>query len=42
MLRRNEDIQMKYCLMWANETWSKRWVDEQEIIIAQHHDPKID
>jgi lipopolysaccharide biosynthesis protein len=33
MLWRNKDIGMKYCLMWANESWSKRWIDDQNIII---------
>jgi lipopolysaccharide biosynthesis protein len=42
MFYKNKDIEMKYCVMWANESWSKRWIDEQELIIAQRHDPKID
>jgi O-antigen biosynthesis protein len=42
MLHQNKDIDIKYCLMWANESWSKRWIDEQEVIIAQRHDSKID
>jgi len=41
-LRRNKDVGMKYCLMWANESWSKRWIDAQDIIIEQRHDPKAD
>jgi len=42
MLHQNKDIDMKYCLMWANESWSKRWIDAQDIIIEQRHDPKAD
>lgn len=42
MLNRNKDIDIKYCLLWANESWTKRWVGDQDFIIEQRHDPKID
>ena len=36
----NKSIDLEYCLSWANETWSKRWVGEDlTIIIKQTHEP---
>ena len=28
---------LKYCLTWANESWTKQWVGSPEIIIEQKH-----
>lgn len=31
----NKDIDFEFCITWANETWSKRWVGEDNVIIYQ-------
>lgn len=37
-LLKNKNIDIKYCMSWANETWSKRWVgDDTTIIFQQKH-----
>ncbi len=40
MLLENEDIELPFCIMWANENWSRRWDGlDQDILIAQdYHD----
>ena len=36
----NKDLQMPFCLSWANETWSKRWDGRNHhILIKQSHPP---
>jgi hypothetical protein len=35
-----KNIDMPFCLSWANETWSKRWVGDKTIIIKQNHTPE--
>lgn len=36
----NKDLEMPFCLSWANETWSKRWDGrEHHILIQQKHPP---
>jgi hypothetical protein len=42
-IRENPDIPIKYCLNWANETWSRRWDgSESEILIGQNYAPGED
>jgi lipopolysaccharide biosynthesis protein len=37
---RNKDIKLKFCLAWANETWSRRWDgQDHHILVAQTHPP---
>jgi len=33
----------RYCIAWANETWTKRWIGKHEVLIRQEHkaDKKI-
>ncbi len=36
----NKDLDMPFCLSWANETWSKRWDGrDHHILIKQTHPP---
>lgn len=38
-----EDINISYCISWANETWTKRWIgDSKSIIQEQKHTPDPD
>lgn len=41
--RDNSDIDIKYCVCWANGTWTKAWEGKSEILIEQKHtnDPEI-
>jgi lipopolysaccharide biosynthesis protein len=42
ILLKNKDIDMPFCLAWANETWSRRWDGEDHrILIEQTHPPTI-
>ena len=37
-LIQNSNIDLSYCLSWANETWSRRWNgNEKEILIKQEY-----
>lgn len=40
LLRDNKDIDIPFCLSWANETWSRRWDgQDHHILIRQTHPP---
>jgi hypothetical protein len=40
LLLANKDIDIEFCLTWANETWSRRWDGmDHHILIAQKHPP---
>ncbi|MBR0560869.1 glycoside hydrolase family 99-like domain-containing protein, partial [Neokomagataea anthophila] len=38
ILLKHPEIDLTFCLMWANENWSRRWdVSEDDILIAQDY-----
>lgn len=43
LMLNNQDIDMPFCLSWANETWSRRWDGlDHHILIQQTHPPTIE
>ena len=37
----NKDIDLPFCISWANETWTKAWVgDEKKVLIRQEYGDK--
>lgn len=43
LLLENPDIDMPFCLNWANESWSRRWDgSENDVLLEQHYGPRDD
>ncbi|MGO5292977.1 glycoside hydrolase family 99-like domain-containing protein [Porcincola sp. LCP21S3_C12] len=37
LLRDNKDIDIHYCLCWANENWTNGWVSDKANILIEHN-----
>ncbi|WP_240775236.1 glycoside hydrolase family 99-like domain-containing protein [Neokomagataea tanensis] len=43
ILLRHPEIDLPFCLMWANENWSRRWDgSDSDLLIAQNYHPNDD
>lgn len=34
---RNQEIDIPFCICWANEAWTKAWVNDTKVLIPQHY-----
>lgn len=39
-LLNNQDLDIPFCLSWANAGWTRQWTGNNEILIKQNHTPK--
>jgi len=43
ILLENREIDIQFCLAWANESWSRRWDGrEEDVLITQTHPPTVE
>ena len=43
VLLKRKDININYCICWANENWTRAWADKtKEVLIEQHYGDKED
>lgn len=33
----NKDVDLPFCICWANEPWTKAWVGKKEVLLPQHY-----
>lgn len=37
LFRAHPQHNLNYCITWANETWTRQWVGDPEVLMAQHY-----